>query len=52
MSEITEGYLCPDCLLKLNSQAALVSHFEKNHGSIPQGSEGTSHHISLIRFYS
>ncbi|KAL5969658.1 Early endosome antigen 1 [Taenia solium] len=39
MSEITEGYLCPECLLNLNSEAALISHFKKNHGSAPKDSE-------------
>ncbi|CDS39774.1 early endosome antigen 1 [Echinococcus multilocularis] len=39
MSEITEGYLCPECLLNLSSEAALVSHFEKNHVPALQDNE-------------
>ncbi|KAL5104476.1 Early endosome antigen 1 [Taenia crassiceps] len=42
MSGITEGYLCPECLLNLSSQAALISHFEKNHGPTPRDSGGAS----------
>ncbi|KAM3184143.1 hypothetical protein ACTXT7_008968 [Hymenolepis weldensis] len=29
---MNEGYLCPECFLNLDSEGALLAHFEKKHG--------------------
>ncbi|VDL60293.1 unnamed protein product [Hymenolepis diminuta] len=31
MSKMNEGYLCPECFLNLDSETALLAHFEKKH---------------------
>lgn len=31
-SKANEGYICPECFLNLDSEAALLAHFEKKHG--------------------
>ncbi|KAM7537227.1 hypothetical protein Aperf_G00000077966 [Anoplocephala perfoliata] len=42
MSRVTEGYLCPECLLNLDSEAALMAHFERKHSKTQKNSAGTS----------
>uniref|UniRef100_A0A5K3F138 FYVE-type domain-containing protein n=2 Tax=Mesocestoides corti TaxID=53468 RepID=A0A5K3F138_MESCO len=41
MSELTEGFLCPECMLNLASDEALMAHFEENHIEKPP----TNHHV-------
>lgn len=52
MSKMNEGYLCPECFLNLDSEAALLAHFEKKHGENLEQTTGSSHSPAILLHFS
>nr|CDS26101.1 early endosome antigen 1 [Hymenolepis microstoma] len=44
MRKLNEGYLCPECFLNLDCEAALLIHFEKMHGGNQE--QTAANHVS------